>query len=64
MMNENYECSGQVVYVTNARERITPSDGHSCVSSGDTGTAVLFGSVLRLSPTKRWPVASGPWYLP
>jgi hypothetical protein len=44
---------------------MTPSDGHSCVSSGDTGTAVLFGSVLRLSPTKQWPVASGsgPWYI-
>ncbi len=24
----------------------------------------LFGQVLGLSPTKLWPVASGPWYLP
>ncbi len=38
-------------------ERMTSSDGRSRVSSGDTGTAVLFGSVLRLSPTKRcWAV--------
>ena len=38
-------------------------DGCSRVSSGDTGTDVLFGLVLRLSPTKLWPVASGPWHL-
>ena len=39
-------------------------DGCSSVSSGDTGTDVLFGLVLRLSLTKLWPVASGPWHLP
>jgi hypothetical protein len=46
----------------NASDRLTP-DGSSHVSSCDGAADVLFRLVLRLSPTKLWPVASGPWHL-
>ena len=39
--------------------------GRSRVSSGDIGADVTFQtSKSGRSPTKLWPVASGPWYLP
>jgi hypothetical protein len=65
---KNYECLGYVFY---GFECLTKVDTWChrmgiLVCPGNTGTDVLFGLVLRLSPTttKLWPVASGPWHLP